>query len=62
MVQFYNDPLVPILGSKHPAAMAQSGSACWAEIWPTLDVSRITRAVATDLVRMNRVLATVPPL
>ncbi len=36
LVQFYNDPFVPILGSKHPAAMGQSGSACWAEIWPTI--------------------------
>ena len=36
LVQFYNDPFVPILGSKHPDAMGQSGSACWAEIWPTI--------------------------
>ena len=33
LVQFYNDPFVPILGSKHPAAIGQSGSECWAEIW-----------------------------
>ena len=33
LVQFYNDPFRPILGSKHPAALAQSGSECWAEIW-----------------------------
>ena len=36
LVQFYNDPFVPILGSKHPAAMGQSGSVCWSEIWPTI--------------------------
>ena len=36
LVQFYNDPFRPILGSKHPAAMGQSGSQCWAEIWPTI--------------------------
>ena len=33
LVQFYNDPFRPILGSKHPAALGQSGSECWAEIW-----------------------------
>lgn len=33
LVQFYNDPFRPILGSKHPAAIGQSGSECWAEIW-----------------------------
>lgn len=36
LVQFYNDPFVPILGAKHPASMGQSGSDCWAEIWPTI--------------------------
>ena len=33
LIQFYNDPFRPILGSKHPAAIGQSGSECWAEIW-----------------------------
>lgn len=33
LVQFYNDPFVPILGAKHPAALGQSGRECWAEIW-----------------------------
>ena len=32
LVQFYNDPFRPILASKHPAALGQSGSECWAEI------------------------------
>ncbi len=36
LVQFYNDPFVSILGSKHPSAMGQSGSECWAEIWDTI--------------------------
>ena len=33
LVQFYNDVFTPILGAKHPAALGQSGSQCWAEIW-----------------------------
>ena len=32
-VQFYNDAYVPIPGAKHPGAMGQSASECWAEIW-----------------------------
>ena len=36
LVQIYNDPFVPILGAKHPAAVGQLGTACWAEIWPTI--------------------------
>ncbi len=36
LVQIYNDPFVPILGAKHPAAVGQSGKDCWAEIWPTI--------------------------
>ena len=36
LVQFYNDPFLPILGAKHPAAMGQSGNECWAEIWNTI--------------------------
>jgi PAS domain S-box-containing protein len=32
-VQFYNDPYIPIPGCKHPQALGQPGSACWAEIW-----------------------------
>jgi PAS domain S-box-containing protein len=31
--QFYNDAYVPILGDKHPRALTQKGSDCWAEIW-----------------------------
>lgn len=36
LVQFYNDPFVSTLGFKHPAAMGQSGSECWPEIWDTI--------------------------
>lgn len=36
LIQFYNDPFIPILGSKHPAACGQSGGTCWDEIWHTI--------------------------
>ena len=32
-VQLYNDGYMPILGTKHPRALGQSGMECWAEIW-----------------------------
>jgi hypothetical protein len=32
-VQLYNDAYVPIPGAKHPRALGQMGSECWAEIW-----------------------------
>ncbi len=32
-VQLYNDAYVPIPGAKHPRALGQTGSECWAEIW-----------------------------
>jgi len=32
-VQLYNDAYRPVLGDKHPKAMGQPGSECWAEIW-----------------------------
>jgi PAS domain S-box-containing protein len=35
-VQFYNDAFRPALGAKHPRAMGQPASECWAQIWPTL--------------------------
>ena len=31
--QLYNDPYWPALGAKHPRAMGQPASECWAEIW-----------------------------
>ncbi len=37
LVQVYNDAFVPCFGAdKHPAALGQSGPACWAEAWPTV--------------------------
>jgi len=37
LVQFYNDPYRPMLGTtKHPAAMGQSAQECWPEIWPVI--------------------------
>src|SRR4029078_4880234 len=32
-VQLYNDAYRPVLGDKHPRAMGQPASECWAEIW-----------------------------
>ena len=32
-VQFYNDTYIPIPGGKHPKALGQPASECWAEIW-----------------------------
>ena len=31
--QLYNDAFVHPLGAKHPRALGQPGSECWAEIW-----------------------------
>jgi PAS domain S-box-containing protein len=33
----YNDAYRPILGVKHPTALARSGAEVWAELWPTLE-------------------------
>ncbi len=33
LVMLYNDEYIPILGSKHPAALGQAGAVCWSEIW-----------------------------
>ena len=32
-IQLYNDGYASILGAKHPRALGQRGSECWAEIW-----------------------------
>jgi PAS domain S-box-containing protein len=32
-IQLYNDAYRPVLGDKHPRAMGQPTSECWAEIW-----------------------------
>ncbi|HET7881539.1 MAG TPA: ATP-binding protein [Acetobacteraceae bacterium] len=35
-ISIYNDAYAPILGNKHPAALGQPVSECWAEIWHIL--------------------------
>jgi hypothetical protein len=34
--QFYNDPYIPIPGTKHPQALGQAASLCWMEIWDVI--------------------------
>jgi hypothetical protein len=36
LVQIYNDAFVPILGSRHAAALGQFARDCWPEIWDTI--------------------------
>jgi PAS domain-containing protein/anti-sigma regulatory factor (Ser/Thr protein kinase) len=36
LIQLYNDAFVPILGARHPAALAQPARECWPEIWDTI--------------------------
>jgi PAS domain S-box-containing protein len=36
LVLLYNDEYAPILGEKHPWALGQPGSVCWAEIWDVI--------------------------
>jgi signal transduction histidine kinase len=36
LIQFYNDPCVPLIGSKHPRAMGQAASECWNDMWPII--------------------------
>ena len=36
LVKFYNDPYIPMLGRRHPAALGSPGSEVWSEIWDTL--------------------------
>src|SRR2546429_9590765 len=35
-VQIYNDGYWPICGGKHPGAMGQDFSVCWASAWPVI--------------------------
>ncbi|MGO4526009.1 PAS domain-containing protein [Microvirga sp. 2MCAF35] len=35
-ISLYNDGYIPILGTKHPAALGQPAPIIWAEIWETL--------------------------
>ena len=51
LVQLYNDAFRALLGSeKHPYALGQPARACWAEIWPLVDVEvdRVMRAAAAE--------------
>ena len=32
----YNDAYIPLLGSKHPAALGRPGREVWAEVWPAV--------------------------
>jgi PAS domain S-box-containing protein len=34
LVQFYNDPYIPILGLRHPGGLGQPARECWADVWP----------------------------
>ncbi len=36
LIQFYNDPYLPIMGNKHPAALGQRAEDCWREIWDVI--------------------------
>jgi PAS domain S-box-containing protein len=36
LIQFYNDAYLPIIGGKHPAALGNTASAVWSEIWSTI--------------------------
>ena len=37
LIQFYNDRYRAYIGAeRHPSALGQDGSVCWAEIWPTI--------------------------
>ncbi len=33
LTQIYNDPVAPILGSRHPGALGAPARECWADIW-----------------------------
>ncbi len=35
-VSIYNDPYIPVLGTKHPRALGQPVGECWKEIWHLL--------------------------
>jgi PAS domain S-box-containing protein len=37
LVLIYNDSYCPVLGKKHPRAVARPGAEVWAEIWPQIE-------------------------
>ncbi|UYP19203.1 ATP-binding protein [Rhodococcus sp. Z13] len=44
LIQFFNDAIIPVLGDKYPAAVAQSAPECWSEVWDEVG-SRVDRAM-----------------
>ena len=38
LINFYNDAYLPIIGTKHPAALGQPAKQVWAEIWEQIEV------------------------
>ena len=36
LINFYNDAYIPVLGTRHPAALGQPASHVWVEIWEVL--------------------------
>ncbi len=47
LVQIYNDGYRPMCGAKHPAAMGQDFSVCWASTWPDIGEA-FARALAGE--------------
>lgn len=45
LIQILNDAIVPALGDKYPAAIAQPAAECWSEIWDAVG-SRVERALS----------------
>ncbi|MEU5841307.1 response regulator [Rhodococcus sp. NPDC047139] len=44
LVQIFNDAIIPVLGDKYPAAVAQPAPECWPEVWDEVG-SRVERAM-----------------
>lgn len=45
LVQLFNDAIIPVLGDKYPAAVAQPAPECWHEVWDEVG-ARVERAMA----------------
>lgn len=45
LIQFPNDAIVPALGDKYPAAVAQPAAECWSDVWDVVE-SRVAQAMA----------------
>ena len=46
LIQLYNDAYRPLVGTKHPTALAQPAAECWAEAWA--DMGPLAEAVLRD--------------